>query len=118
MSPMLCRRYSGLTDCARKVYAEEGNSARRTHASAARLGPFLFAGIRAFFKGGGWRVARSSPQFGITLLTFEKFKEHFGIDAAAPTNVPVSSADLDQTPIGAKLRGLGGFIGSSQENND
>ncbi len=90
----------------------------RAHASAARLGPFLFAGIRAFFKGGGWRVARSSPQFGITLLTFEKFKEHFGIDAAAPTNVPVSSADLDQTPIGAKLRGLGGFIGSSQENND
>jgi solute carrier family 25 aspartate/glutamate transporter 12/13 len=28
-------------------------------------------GITAFFKGGGWRVMRSSPQFGITLLTFD-----------------------------------------------
>jgi hypothetical protein len=77
-----------------------------------------FAGIKAFFKGGGWRVARSSPQFGITLLTFEKFKEYFGIDAAPPTNVPVSSSDINSTQIGSKLKGLSGFIGSSQENND
>lgn len=27
----------------------------------------------AFWKGGGWRVLRSSPQFGITLLVFEYF---------------------------------------------
>ena len=27
----------------------------------------------AFWKGGGWRVIRSSPQFGITLLVFEYF---------------------------------------------
>lgn len=26
----------------------------------------------AFWKGSGWRVARSSPQFGVTLLVFEK----------------------------------------------
>jgi hypothetical protein len=63
-------------------------------------------------------VARSSPQFGITLLTFEKFKEYFGVDAAAPTNVPVSSSDMNSTHIGSKLKGLSGFIGSSQENND
>ena len=76
------------------------------------------AGIRAFFKGGGWRIARSSPQFGITLLTFEKFKQYFGVDAAAPTNVPVSSNDMSSQSIGSKLNGLSGFIGSSQENND
>lgn len=28
-------------------------------------------GITAFFKGSGWRVFRSSPQFGITLFIFE-----------------------------------------------
>ena len=27
----------------------------------------------AVWKGGGWRVIRSSPQFGITLLVFEYF---------------------------------------------
>jgi len=31
-------------------------------------------GLSAFFKGGGWRVFRSSPQFGITLLAFEYLK--------------------------------------------
>ncbi len=83
-----------------------------------RLASHSPPGIRAFFKGGGWRVARSSPQFGITLLTFEKFKEYFGVDAAAPTNVPVSSSDLNSSQLGSKLKGLSGFIGSSQENND
>ncbi len=32
-------------------------------------------GFSAFWKGGGWRVLRSSPQFGITLLVFEYLKE-------------------------------------------
>lgn len=32
-------------------------------------------GWTAFFKGAGWRVFRSSPQFGITLLTFEYFQK-------------------------------------------
>lgn len=31
-------------------------------------------GFAAFWKGGGWRVLRSSPQFGITLLVFEYLK--------------------------------------------
>jgi solute carrier family 25 aspartate/glutamate transporter 12/13 len=31
-------------------------------------------GWTAFWKGGGWRVLRSSPQFGITLLVFESLK--------------------------------------------
>jgi len=31
-------------------------------------------GFRAFWKGAGWRVLRSSPQFGVTLLVFEYIK--------------------------------------------
>jgi solute carrier family 25 aspartate/glutamate transporter 12/13 len=110
--------YSGLVDCARKVYADEGARIASCVLFVSKRAPHVIAGIRAFFKGGGWRVARSSPQFGITLLTFEKFKEYFGVDAAAPTNVPVSSSDMNSTQIGSKLKVLSGFIGSSQENND
>ncbi len=32
---------------------------------------YINEGWTAFWKGGGWRVLRSSPQFGITLLVFE-----------------------------------------------
>lgn len=43
--------YSGILDAARKIYAQEG--------------------FGAFFKGGLARVLRSSPQFGVTLLSYE-----------------------------------------------
>ena len=43
--------YSGMRDCFRKVYAEEG--------------------FKAFFKGGLARVLRSSPQFAFTLAGYE-----------------------------------------------
>lgn len=43
--------YSGIVDAAGKIYKQEG--------------------IRAFFKGGVARVFRSSPQFGVTLLSYE-----------------------------------------------
>ncbi|KAJ3091857.1 mitochondrial aspartate-glutamate transporter agc1, partial [Physocladia obscura] len=43
--------YNGLADAGRKIMAEEGP--------------------RAFFKGGVARVLRSSPQFGVTLASFE-----------------------------------------------
>ncbi len=46
--------YSSIGFTARKIWKEEG--------------------FQAFFKGGGWRVAKSSPQFGITLLVFELLK--------------------------------------------
>ncbi len=45
---------SSLVEVAKSIYKLEGHG--------------------AFFKGGGWRVLRSSPQFGITLLVFEKLK--------------------------------------------
>lgn len=43
--------YTGIMDASRKIYAEEG--------------------FRAFFKGGPARIFRSSPQFGVTLMTYE-----------------------------------------------
>ena len=52
--------YSGLIDCARKVYAEEGGT--------------------AFFKGGPARIFRSAPQFGVTLLVYEFLQRTFHFD--------------------------------------
>lgn len=43
--------YRGMWDCVRHIYAEEGGT--------------------AFWKGFGPRMARSAPQFGITLLAYE-----------------------------------------------
>ncbi|XP_011862576.1 PREDICTED: calcium-binding mitochondrial carrier protein Aralar1 isoform X6 [Vollenhovia emeryi] len=52
--------YNGLLDCARKIYREEG--------------------ARAFWKGTTARVFRSSPQFGVTLFTYELLQRLFVVD--------------------------------------
>uniref|UniRef100_A0A1B6EFM0 EF-hand domain-containing protein n=1 Tax=Clastoptera arizonana TaxID=38151 RepID=A0A1B6EFM0_9HEMI len=52
--------YSGLTDAAVKIYREEG--------------------ARAFWKGATARVCRSSPQFGVTLVTYEILQRLFYVD--------------------------------------
>ncbi|XP_053988123.1 calcium-binding mitochondrial carrier protein Aralar1 isoform X3 [Hylaeus anthracinus] len=52
--------YNGLADCARKIYKEEG--------------------ARAFWKGATARVFRSSPQFGVTLFTYELLQRLFVVD--------------------------------------
>ncbi|TNN72174.1 Calcium-binding mitochondrial carrier protein Aralar2 [Liparis tanakae] len=52
--------YSGLADCFWKVLREEGP--------------------RAFWKGAGARVCRSSPQFGVTLVTYELLQRWFYLD--------------------------------------
>lgn len=52
--------YNGLLDCARKIYKEEG--------------------ARAFWKGATARVFRSSPQFGVTLFTYELLQRLFVVD--------------------------------------
>uniref|UniRef100_A0A8C8A3A6 Solute carrier family 25 member 12 n=1 Tax=Oryzias sinensis TaxID=183150 RepID=A0A8C8A3A6_9TELE len=49
--------YSGVIDCFRKILQEEG--------------------FRAFWKGAGARVLRSSPQFGVTLVTYELLQRWF-----------------------------------------
>ncbi|XP_036401770.1 calcium-binding mitochondrial carrier protein Aralar1-like isoform X2 [Megalops cyprinoides] len=52
--------YSGVIDCFRKILREEG--------------------FRALWKGAGARVCRSSPQFGVTLVTYELLQRWFYID--------------------------------------
>lgn len=52
--------YNGLFDCAVKIYKEEG--------------------ARAFWKGTGARVFRSSPQFGVTLLSYELLQRLVYVD--------------------------------------
>uniref|UniRef100_A0ABD2WES0 EF-hand domain-containing protein n=1 Tax=Trichogramma kaykai TaxID=54128 RepID=A0ABD2WES0_9HYME len=52
--------YNGLMDCAQKIYKEEG--------------------ARAFWKGATARVFRSSPQFGVTLFTYELLQRLFFVD--------------------------------------
>jgi len=52
--------YSGLTDAAKKIYIEEGFS--------------------AFWKGAVARMCRSSPQFGVTLVTYEMLQRYLYID--------------------------------------
>lgn len=52
--------YTGVFDAARKIWAEEGG--------------------RAFWKGAGARVFRSSPQFGVTLVTYELLQRFFDVD--------------------------------------
>ncbi|KAM4697529.1 electrogenic aspartate/glutamate antiporter SLC25A12, mitochondrial [Rhinophrynus dorsalis] len=52
--------YSGVVDCFRKILREEG--------------------ARAFWKGAGARVFRSSPQFGVTLVTYELLQRWLYVD--------------------------------------
>ncbi|XP_061697038.1 electrogenic aspartate/glutamate antiporter SLC25A12, mitochondrial-like [Syngnathoides biaculeatus] len=75
--------YNGVIDCFRKILKEEG--------------------FRAFWKGAGARVFRSSPQFGVTLVTYELLQRWFNVDfgghhppGSQPTAVPKSD---DLPPI-------------------
>ena len=52
--------YSGVIDATRKIYLEEGFS--------------------AFWKGAIARMCRSSPQFGVTLVTYELLQRLFYVD--------------------------------------
>ncbi|KAJ8282441.1 hypothetical protein COCON_G00049600 [Conger conger] len=52
--------YNGVIDCFRKILHEEG--------------------FRALWKGAGARVCRSSPQFAVTLVTYELLQRWFYID--------------------------------------
>eukprot|EP00934_Nitzschia_sp_Nitz4_P004314 Nitzschia sp. Nitz4//scaffold6_size259037//81142//84016//NITZ4_001061-RA/size259037-augustus-gene-0.288-mRNA-1//1//CDS//3329556854//4304//frame0 len=67
--------YTGLQDCVAKIYKREG--------------------ITAFFKGSFFRVCRISPQFGISLLTYEKISEMVGYQGfpKPPTNAYISVSD-------------------------
>ncbi|KAJ8676391.1 hypothetical protein QAD02_012178 [Eretmocerus hayati] len=75
--------YDGLMDCARKIYREEG--------------------ARAFWKGATARVFRSSPQFGVTLFTYELLQRLFYVDfgGSRPTG---SELQVPATGVSDELR--------------
>ena len=52
--------YNGVIDATRKIYAEEG--------------------FGAFWKGSIARMCRSSPQFGVTLVTYELLQRFFFVN--------------------------------------
>jgi solute carrier family 25 aspartate/glutamate transporter 12/13 len=65
-------------------------------------------GFRAFWKGAGMRVFRSSPQFGVTLYSYELLQSLLMPNIKQPqppTNVPVSRADYERLGgVGRSLR--------------
>jgi len=75
--------YNGLLDATRKIYAEEG--------------------FRAFWKGAVARMCRSSPQFGVTLVTYELLQRMFFIDfggtrpSGSEAEVPAGPAELSKS---------------------
>uniref|UniRef100_A0A4D5RA99 Calcium-binding mitochondrial carrier protein Aralar1 n=1 Tax=Scolopendra viridis TaxID=118503 RepID=A0A4D5RA99_SCOVI len=72
--------YTGVLDATRKIWREEGG--------------------RAFWKGAPARVLRSSPQFGVTLLTYEILQRLFLIDfggqrpAGSQAKVPLQPGEI------------------------
>jgi solute carrier family 25 aspartate/glutamate transporter 12/13 len=65
-------------------------------------------GFTAFWKGGLARVFRSSPQFGVTLLTYEVLLRNFAPDTVPrpPTNAPVNPVDYNKIFRGGVGRSL------------
>ncbi|XP_051938765.1 electrogenic aspartate/glutamate antiporter SLC25A12, mitochondrial-like [Hippocampus zosterae] len=75
--------YSGVIDCFRKIHKEEG--------------------FRAFWKGAAARVFRSSPQFGVTLVTYELLQRWLSIDFGGhhPAGSHPTPKSTDLPPISA-----------------
>lgn len=69
--------YNGVTDCFRKILREEGP--------------------KALWKGAAARVFRSSPQFGVTLLTYELLQRWFYVDFGGVK--PVGSEPVPKSRI-------------------
>uniref|UniRef100_A0A8C4SAV5 Solute carrier family 25 member 12 n=1 Tax=Erpetoichthys calabaricus TaxID=27687 RepID=A0A8C4SAV5_ERPCA len=83
--------YSGVIDCFRKILREEGH--------------------RAFWKGAGARVFRSSPQFGVTLVTYELLQRWIYIDFGGSRPVgsePAPKSRISELPP-ASPEHLGGY---------
>jgi len=81
--------YKNIPHCAEVVYRTEG--------------------FRAFWKGAGMRVFRSSPQFGVTLVCYEMLQRWLMPNISRPmppTNAPVHSADYDNLFRGGVGRSL------------
>lgn len=83
--------YNGVIDCFRKILREEG--------------------FTAFWKGAGARVFRSSPQFAVTLVTYELLQRWFYIDFGGhrPTgSEPTHKPAIHDLPL-VKADHVGGY---------
>ena len=67
--------YSGVMDCAKKIWKYEG--------------------AQAFWKGAPARVFRSSPQFGVTLLTYELLQRYIKFENISGRRIP----NHEPTPV-------------------
>jgi solute carrier family 25 aspartate/glutamate transporter 12/13 len=98
--------YTGIRDCAQKIYVQEG--------------------LPGLFRGSAVRVVRIAPQFGISLLAYEKLSEWIGLSAAdrPPTDPPVDPADyrtaFPARAFNPKSREIDGWLSKFgfQDNND
>ncbi|XP_012696143.2 calcium-binding mitochondrial carrier protein Aralar1 isoform X2 [Clupea harengus] len=83
--------YTGVIDCFRKIMQEEG--------------------FKALWKGAGARVCRSSPQFGVTLVTYELLQQWFYVDFGgqrpAGTGTPPKSRIPELPPVSSEH--VGGY---------
>lgn len=95
--------YTGIADCARKVYKAEGP--------------------KAFFKGVVPRILRSSPQFGVTLLAYEFLQRFVSPPSAVKTptpnlaaGVPVQDQDVEmiRQAFKIKMSSFRGMFGKSE----
>ncbi len=83
--------YAGVTDCYRKLLREEG--------------------WKSLWKGAGARVFRSSPQFGVTLLTYEMLQRLFYVDfgGSQPAGSQVSTHKTLEDEASGNPEHLGGY---------
>ena len=84
-------QYSGIMDCATKIYRQEG-------------------GIKAFWKGNLANKLRNAPQFGVTLVLYELLQRVFYIDfgGSKPTG-QMSEATGKQTQKSDNPDHIGGY---------
>lgn len=76
--------YKGLTDCARTIFKQEGG--------------------KAFFKGGPARIIRSSPQFGVTLASFEVLSNAIRLPAYIDPDAHKDASSVANLEPGLGLR--------------
>lgn len=81
--------YSGVLDAARKIYAEEG--------------------FAAFWKGAVARMCRSSPQFGVTLVTYEVLQRMLYVDFGGSRPSGSTSESLAVAAVSQNPDHVGGF---------
>jgi solute carrier family 25 aspartate/glutamate transporter 12/13 len=79
----------------------EARSGQQTYRNIPHCAELIFKteGFRAFWKGAGMRVFRSSPQFGVTLYSYEVLQKFFMPNIKKPqppTNAPIHRADYER----------------------